>query len=41
MSEYRMYFRISGQIIGRQDFEADDDVGAIRIARVLLSHLFG
>jgi hypothetical protein len=35
MTAYRMYFLITGHIHGRQDFEADDDVGAIRIARVL------
>jgi hypothetical protein len=32
---YRMYFRMTGQIHGREDFEATDDVAAIRIARVL------
>jgi hypothetical protein len=32
---YRIYFRVSGQIHGREDFEAAGDVGAIRIARVL------
>jgi hypothetical protein len=35
MSTYRMYFRTTGQIRGREDFEAADDVAAIRIARVL------
>ena len=35
MLEYRMYFRIAGQIHGRDDFEANSDVAAIRIARVL------
>jgi hypothetical protein len=35
MLTYRMYFRTAGQINGRQDFEADNDVAAIRIARVL------
>jgi hypothetical protein len=35
MLTYRMYFRTAGQIYGRQDFEADNDVAAIRIARVL------
>jgi hypothetical protein len=35
MSAYRMYFQTRGQIHGREDFEADDDVAAIRIARVL------
>src|SRR5215475_7973743 len=32
MSAYRMYFLIMGQIQGREDFEAADDVAAIRIA---------
>jgi len=35
MSAYRMYFLIWGQIQGREDFEAADDVAAIRIAGVL------
>jgi hypothetical protein len=35
MTTYRMYFRKTGEIRGREDFEADDDVAAIRIARVL------
>jgi hypothetical protein len=35
MSAYRMYFLIMGQIQGREDFEATDDLTAIRIARVL------
>jgi hypothetical protein len=35
MSTYRMYFRAAGEIHGRDDFEADDDVAAIRIARAL------
>jgi hypothetical protein len=35
MTAYRMYFYIIGEIHGRQDFEADGDVAAIRIARVL------
>jgi hypothetical protein len=30
-----MYFRTTGKIHGREDFDADDDVAAIRIARVL------
>jgi hypothetical protein len=34
MTPYRMYFYVKGEIHGRQDFEADDDVAAIRIARV-------
>lgn len=35
MLTYRMYFRTVGQIYGRQDFKADNDVAAIRIARIL------
>jgi len=35
MSAYRMYFLISGQVQGGEDFEAADDVAAIRIAGVL------
>jgi acetyl-CoA carboxylase carboxyltransferase component len=35
MAAYRMHFLSSGRISGRQDFEADGDVAAIRIARVL------
>ena len=35
MTAYRMYFRTVGKISCREDFEADDDVAAIRIARVL------
>src|SRR5215471_16074962 len=35
MTAYRIYFYINGEIHGRQDFEADGDVAAIRIARVL------
>jgi hypothetical protein len=35
MPTYRMYFRTAGKIHGRHDFEADNDVAAIRIARVL------
>jgi len=35
MSAYRMYFLIMGQIQGREDFEAANDVAGIRIARVL------
>jgi hypothetical protein len=35
MSAYRAYFRASDKICGREDFEADDDVAEIRIARVL------
>ena len=32
---YRMYFFIDHRIHGQEDFQADDDVAAIRIARVL------
>ena len=32
---YRMYFIVNDRTHGRQDFRADDDVTAIRIARVL------
>jgi hypothetical protein len=35
MSSYRMYFQIKGRIQCRDEFEADDDLAAIRIARVL------
>jgi DNA-binding winged helix-turn-helix (wHTH) protein len=35
VSTYRMYFRTSGKIFGREDLKADDDAAAIRIARVL------
>ena len=35
MSPYRMYFQIHGRTRGRDDFEANDDVAAVRIARVL------
>ena len=35
MSPYRMYFQINGKIHGRDDFEANDDIAAVRIARVL------
>lgn len=35
MTAYRMYFRIDDHIHGRQDFRADDDFAAIRIAGVL------
>ena len=35
MSVYRMYFRTNSRIHGRDDFEANDDVAAIRIASVL------
>jgi hypothetical protein len=35
MSAYRICFRIQDNVHGRENFEADDDVTAIRIARVL------
>jgi hypothetical protein len=35
MPTYRMYFRVSGEIHGREDFEAAHNVAAIRIASVL------
>jgi hypothetical protein len=35
MLTYRIYFRTARQILGREDFEANDDVAAIRIAHVL------
>jgi hypothetical protein len=35
MSAYRIYFRIQDNVHGRRNFEADDDVTATRIARVL------
>src|SRR5215472_5687494 len=35
MALYRIYFLASERIGGRQDFEADEDVAAIRIAHVL------
>ena len=35
MASYRMYFLASERIEGRQDFEADEDITAIRIAGVL------
>jgi hypothetical protein len=36
MAFYRMYFLGGdGRIIGREDFEADDDVAAIRLGRAL------
>jgi hypothetical protein len=31
MTAYRMYFYINGELHGREDFEADGDVAAIRI----------
>jgi hypothetical protein len=33
MPPYRIYFYINGEVHGRQDFEADDDIAAIRISR--------
>ena len=38
MPAYRMYFWMSGWIHGSEDFEAADDVAAIRIDRVLYLH---
>jgi hypothetical protein len=35
MPAYRIYFRTAGQIHGREDFDAGDDVAAIHIARAL------
>ena len=35
MEGYRLYFKALGSIVGRQDFEADDDAAAQRIAAVL------
>ena len=35
MTAYRMYFPVDDQTRSRQDFEADDDVVATHIARVL------
>ena len=35
MADYRMYFLAAGRIEAREDFQADNDIGAIRIAQVL------
>jgi hypothetical protein len=35
MTKYRICFSVGGRLGGRHDFEADDDVAAIRVARVL------
>jgi len=35
MASYRLYFKALGSIVGRQDFEAEDDAAAQRIAAVL------
>ena len=35
MTAYRMYFLVDDETRGRQDFQADDDVAATGIARVL------
>src|SRR5215470_10726250 len=35
MAAYRIYFVGPGRISGRQEFDADEDVAAIRVARVL------
>jgi len=35
MAEYRMYFLVADRIGAREDFQADNDIDAIRIAQVL------
>ena len=35
MADYRMYLLAADRIRAREDFEADNDIDAIRIARVL------
>jgi hypothetical protein len=35
MADYRMYFLVANRIRAREDFDADDDADAIRIAPVL------
>src|SRR5215470_15648396 len=35
MADYRMYFLVAERIRGREDFQADNDIDAIRIAQVL------
>ena len=35
MADYRMYFLVADRIRARVDFEADNDIDAIRIAQVL------
>jgi hypothetical protein len=35
MQAYRLYFRAGGSIVARQDFEAEDDTAAQRIAVAL------
>ena len=35
MAGYRMYFLVDARIRAREDFEADNDIDAIRIAQVL------
>ena len=35
MASYRLHFKALGSIVGRQDFEAEDDAAAQRIAAVL------
>ena len=35
MAEYRMYFLAADRIRAREDFEADNDIDAIRIAKAL------
>jgi hypothetical protein len=35
MADYRMYFLVAESIRGREDFQADNDIDAIRLAQVL------
>jgi hypothetical protein len=35
MADYRMYFLVADRIGAREDFQADNDIDAIRIAQVL------
>ena len=35
MADYRMYLLLGDRIRAREDFEADNDIDAIRIAQVL------
>ena len=35
MADYRIYLLAADRIRAREDFEADNDIDAIRIARVL------
>ena len=41
MASYRMYFLASARIEGRQDFDADEDIAAIRIAGDVARCVFG